>query len=166
MPARFFVAERLLMTLWVGALWAIGYLAVPVLFHSLERQVAGEIAGTMFSIVSGIGLFCGVILLWGVLGHLGRAALGQWRFWLLAGMWVIVLVGAVVLQPMMQDLKEQGLSPGSAVTADFGRLHGISSGLYMVTSLGGLILVVFGVYPPSSASVTLRSFDDDRREGT
>ena len=40
--ALWFVA----ITLWVGGLWAIGYIAAPVLFSSLgDRQLAGVVAG-------------------------------------------------------------------------------------------------------------------------
>ncbi|MEO8342514.1 MAG: DUF4149 domain-containing protein, partial [Gallionella sp.] len=39
-------------TAWVGGLWAIGYLAVPVLFYAQpDRQLAGLLAGQMFALV-------------------------------------------------------------------------------------------------------------------
>jgi hypothetical protein len=38
------------LTAWVGSLWAIGYLAVPILFHAQpDRQLAGMLAGQMFT---------------------------------------------------------------------------------------------------------------------
>ena len=56
--------EQLLVTLWVGSLWAIGYLAVPILFSTLDdRMLAGMLAGKMFTAVSFIGLGCGTALL-------------------------------------------------------------------------------------------------------
>ena len=58
------IGERIILTLWVGSLWAIGYLAVPVLFHSLDsRTLAGELAASMFTLVNGLGLVCGGLLL-------------------------------------------------------------------------------------------------------
>ncbi|MEO6697586.1 MAG: hypothetical protein ABIN45_06265, partial [Gammaproteobacteria bacterium] len=57
-------------------------------------------------------------------------------------------IGEFMLQPMMQALKAatpQGFVPGSAEAARFGMLHGISSTLFLVTSLLGLALVVFGL---------------------
>ena len=45
--ALYFIA----ITLWVGGLLAIGYIAAPVLFASLgDRQLAGMIAGRLFAI--------------------------------------------------------------------------------------------------------------------
>ena len=44
-------------TLWVGGLWAIGYIAVPALFSSLGgRQLAGMVAGKLFSLIGWVGL--------------------------------------------------------------------------------------------------------------
>jgi hypothetical protein len=43
-------------SLWVGALWAIGYLAAPVLFAMLDdRAMAGRVAGVMFTYVGWVG---------------------------------------------------------------------------------------------------------------
>ena len=47
-----FAGERLLLTLWVGSLWAIGYLAVPLAFATLDTQVAAEYAATLFYAVN------------------------------------------------------------------------------------------------------------------
>ena len=59
----FMVGERILLTLWVGGLWAIGYIAAPTLFAMLDdRKLAGALAGQMFHIISYIGLVCGTLL--------------------------------------------------------------------------------------------------------
>ena len=139
----FMALERAVQTLWVGALWAIGYLAVPILFSSLDdRQLAGELAGYMFTGVNLIGTVSGVMLL--VIGFAvaGNRWLKMRRAWVLVGMWILVLISAFVLQPMMQELKSAGLMPGSDEAARFGMLHGISSVLYLITSLAGLYVVV------------------------
>ena len=47
---------------------------------------------------------------------------------------------------MMADLKAQGpIVPGSDSAAAFGLLHGISTGIYLLLSLLGLILVALGL---------------------
>ena len=47
------VGERVLLTLWVGGLWAIGYMVAPALFATLEdRALAGNLAGLMFEIIA------------------------------------------------------------------------------------------------------------------
>ena len=140
--------ERVLLTLWVGGLWIVGYLVAPVLFASLDdRQLAGKLAGEMFNLVSYVGLLTGALLLLSQLKDAGSAWQRRWRMWVLAAMLLLVIVGAFVLQPMMQELKLQGLLPGSEQAARFGLLHGVSSVLYLLTSLLGLSLVLAGIRP-------------------
>jgi hypothetical protein len=139
------IGERLLLTLWVGALWAIGYLAVPTLFAQLDdRVLAGLLAGRMFTLVSFLGLFCGGVLLLGTLLRQGRMALRSVRAWLLLVMLLLVGVGEFGLQPLMAQLKAQGLAEGSAQAAQFARLHGVASVLYLINSLCGLLLIGSG----------------------
>ena len=138
--------QRVLLTLWVGALWGVGYLAVPVLFQALpDRMLAGALAGRMFHWVSLLGLVAGGLLLLSTAWGAGRRWPRCWRLWVLAGMLALVLVGELALQPAMADLKAQGLAPGSAAAARFGRLHGLASVLYLLTALGGLALVAAGL---------------------
>jgi len=148
-----FIVEKILLTLWVGSLWSIGYIAAPVLFMILDdRQLAGKLAGQMFHIVSYVGLVSGIILLLSQL----RSFRLHWRLWVIVVMLVAVACGEFLLQPMMETLKSQGLVEGSAVRRQFGILHGVASIIYMLESLLGLILVMFGMH----ASVT----DDSRNE--
>ena len=137
------ISERILLTLWVGGMWVIGFVVAPVLFKMLERQVAGNVAGQLFTIMSYIGLVCGVLLLTSMLYRLGLSHWLQWRVLLLIGMLLIVIIGQFVLQPMMAELKATGLI-GEA-RAQFGRLHGISSLLFTINCLAGLALVTFGL---------------------
>jgi len=96
----------------------------------------------MFTGVNMIGTVSGVVLL--VIGFAvaGNRWLTRRRAWAIAAMWVLVLVGGFVLQPMMQELKTAGLLPGSDEAARFGMLHGVSSVLYLITSLLGLYVAV------------------------
>lgn len=117
-----------------------------------DRQLAGKLAGQMFHIVSYVGLVSGIILLLSQL----RSFRLHWRLWVIVVMLVAVACGEFLLQPMMETLKSQGLVEGSAVRRQFGILHGVASIIYMLESLLGLILVMFGMH----ASVT----DDSRNE--
>lgn len=131
--------EKILLTIWIGALWTIGFLVTPTLFASLEdRQLAGMLAGKMFTAVSYIGLFCGLVLL---LSEWKRSALFKTnkRFWLLILMLLLVIVGEFLIQPQMAELKQAGL----VLEAEFERLHGIATVLYMLNCLFGLILLIY-----------------------
>jgi hypothetical protein len=137
--------ERVLVTAWVGGLWAIGYIAAPTLFGVLDdRQLAGQLAGEMFHIINWLGMICGGLLLLVVLKRYGRA----WQFWVVLVMLILVLNNEFVLQPMMAELKAQGLVEGSAAKSRFGQLHGLSSAAYLAISILGLILVAVGFHKP------------------
>jgi hypothetical protein len=134
--------ERILLSLWVGALWAIGYLAVPTLFAALDdRMLAGMVAGKMFTGVSFIGIGCGTALL-ASFWMQSTTPLRERRVQLLLLMLLLVVIGEFVLQPQMAALKAEGIIEGSGAAARFGVLHGIASLLYLINSLTGIVLLV------------------------
>lgn len=131
--------------LWVGSLWAIGFIAAPTLFSALsDRQLAGMLAGRMFTVTAYVGLACGAYLLLYRLVSQGMAALKQGFFWLVFAMLVLTLIGHFGIQPILESLKLEG---GAArvmqgVVADrFARWHGIASVLFVIQSFLGLLLV-------------------------
>ena len=137
-------AEQVLLTLWIGSMWAIGYLAVPVLFRVLDdRMLAGMLAGKMFTLLNFLGLFCGVLLFVGLLLQQGRTVLSGWRSWMLVSMLLLICVVEFILQPQMAELKQLGLE--GEHLQQFRWLHGISSILFLLNSLAGLVLIVRGV---------------------
>ena len=145
-----FIGEQLSLTLWIGGMWIVGYLVAPVLFNMLDdRQLAGSLAGRMFTIMSYLGLVCGSFLIIGQLSQSGSGISSNWRFWLLCVMLVMIVIGQFVLQPMMSELRDAGLQGEAAST--FGKLHGISSALFLFNSLAGLILVVFRLHADSAS---------------
>src|SRR5690625_7569521 len=82
--------ERILLTLWVGALWAVGYIAAPVLFGILDdRTLAGQLAGGMFTRVAMLSMVAGSSLLLAQL--LRRRPL--WRSVVVVIMLMLIAVG-------------------------------------------------------------------------
>lgn len=132
--------------LWVGSLWAIGFIAAPTLFSTLaDRQLAGMLAGRMFTVTAYVGMACGVYLLFYRLVTQGVTALKQAFFWLVFAMLVLTLVGHFGIQPILEGLKLQGGAADvmhSVVADRFARWHGIASILFIVQSLLGLVLVL------------------------
>lgn len=136
----------LAITAWVGGLWVIGYLAVPVLFYTQpDRELAGELAGEMFIKLGYLGIVCGMYLLIRQAGMHGRAVLRQRLFWVVAVMLLLTLVLQFCIQPVMADLKEQALPLDvmhSEMAGRFKMLHGVSSVIYLMESLLGAFLVI------------------------
>ena len=138
----FQISEKILLTIWVGGMWAIGYIVAPVLFQMLDKPVAGNVAGQLFTIMSYIGLFASVALILNIVINQGFNT-KHWQLLTLIAMFIIVVVGQFILQPMMAELKVVGLTELNR--PEFGRLHGIASVLFLINSLAGLALVVAGL---------------------
>jgi len=142
--------ERVLLTLWVGGLWVSGLAFAPTLFANFDRQLAGDVAGRLFSSMSQVGLVCGFVLL--VLA-LHRSSKRFWRDWqvvVLATMLVILLVGEYGVATRMRELKALAILQDNAAASlwsEFGRLHVVSSTLYLIECVLGLVLVVSGLRP-------------------
>lgn len=133
-------------TLWVGALWAVGYIAAPTLFYHLpDRQLAGSLAGGMFTIVAYIGMACGAYLLLNRITKFGGQAFKQGFFWAALLMLLFTIAGHFGIAPMMAKLKADALPSDvmHSVFADrFQTWHGMASIAYAIQSVLGLVLVL------------------------
>lgn len=133
--------------LWVGGLWAIGYLAAPVLFASLgDRQLAGIVAGKLFALIGWVGLGSAAYLLIFLVSHWRGQVFKRAVFWLVILMALMVAASQFGIQPLMAQLKADALPREvmeSVLRDRFATWHGISSILYLVQSLLGLWLVVW-----------------------
>ncbi|NWG39094.1 MAG: DUF4149 domain-containing protein [Hydrogenophilaceae bacterium] len=134
-----------LLVLWVGGLWAIGYIAAPTLFAQLsDRQLAGNLAGELFKWIAWVGIIAGTYLLLFRLGRQGFQALKQAYFWIVLVMLLLTLGQHFGIQPVMQALKDQAMPQAvmeSAFRSRFAAWHGVSSIVYLIESVLGLILV-------------------------
>lgn len=133
-------------TFWVGALWAIGYLAAPTLFRVLDdRVLAGRLAGEMFSWVAWLGMSAAAYLLVFLALRKESAAFKSSVFWLVLVMLVLTAAGHFGIQPIMAQLKIDSLPREvmeGALRDRFVAWHGVSSIVYLIQSVLGLFLVV------------------------
>ncbi|BBP03968.1 membrane protein [Sulfuriferula plumbiphila] len=137
---------RIAVTLWVGGIWAIGYITAPVLFSSLaDKQLAGNLAGHMFTVMAYVSMVCGFYLIIQRLAAFGSSAPKQAFFWVALVMLLLTLGGHFGIQPIMENLKERAMPQAvmeSIFRDRFARWHGISSIVYLVQSLLGLVLIL------------------------
>jgi hypothetical protein len=139
----------LLITIWVGSLWTIGYLVAPTLFATLDdRALAGTIAGKLFRIESWLTVACALLLIGSWLGQVpgtdAERVVRKTVLWLAAGMLACTVIGYFGLQPFMGALREsaQGGVMSETARKQFGMLHGISSVFYLIQSILGVGLVL------------------------
>lgn len=138
-----YTGERLFLTLWVGALWAIGYLAVPMAFVSMDTTTAGEYAGRLFQAVNILGIVSAVMLLiarWFRQGF--QTFYRYWRTTIIVLMLLISVLFMAYLQPEMQQMKAMGIASSEAIAIRFNAFHKYSEMLYLLLSLFGLLLVL------------------------
>lgn len=142
---------------WVGGLAALGAIAAPTLFASLAshdptggRELAGVVFGLIFMHFQYAAWAAGAVLLL----SLGlRALLGprprrfKLRIWVGVGMLVASMVTVLLITPRIEAIRTSVTGPVAALPDQdprkvaFGRWHGLSSGLMLVTILSGLGLL-------------------------
>jgi uncharacterized membrane protein len=151
------VASLVVLSLWIGGLAVLGLVAAPVIFATLEahdpaggRALAGLVFGAIFGRFQDWTWVLGAALIM-LLG--ARALLGPrprrlgWRLWTIAGMLALSLFTAFVLAPRIDGIRRE--TSGSVSTLpdtdprkqEFGRLHGLSSVIMLVTLAGGVGLL-------------------------
>jgi Domain of unknown function (DUF4149) len=135
----------IIITLWVGALWMTG-LTAYVLFDTLQdKQLAGSLAGKLFTIVSYIGLASAFYLLIQRLLDYGTSALKQSYFWAVLFMLLLILAGHFGIQPILAQLKIDALPNNvmqSVFASRFKTWHGVASVAYLAECLLGFVLVL------------------------
>ncbi len=140
-----FRLSLIIMTLWAGALWMTG-ISAYVLFDSLQdKQMAGMLAGKLFTVVSYIGMVSGFYLLIQRLVQDGTSSMKQAFFWSVFVMLLLVLAGNFGIQPILESLKSQALPADvmQSVFADrFRNWHGVASVAYLIECLLALVMVL------------------------
>ncbi len=136
----------LAITAWVGAMWGVGFLAVPVLFQTLlDKMLAGLLAGKMFTLVAYVGMISACYLLLHQLAVSGRSALRLTIFRVAGVMLLLTLISQFGIQPIMTELKAQALPADvlhSVYAGRFETLHHVASTLYLIESLLGIVLIL------------------------
>lgn len=133
-------------TLWVGGLWTIGFIAAPSLFASLkDRVLAGELAGNLFGLIAWVGMACGAYLLAYLSVRRHASLFRSWEFWLVLVMLALAIVVHFWIQPILAQLKSAALPLSvmdSPVKSRFVAWHGAATGLFVLQCLLGAALVL------------------------
>lgn len=133
------------LTLWIGGLWAIGYIVAPTLFSTLaDRALAGSLAGKLFTLIAYAGIGCAIYLLVFRLARFGGACFKHAIFWIVLVMLGLTVAGEFGVQPILASFKNQALPKEvmeSVFRDRFAAWHGVASVLYLIVSGLGVLLV-------------------------
>ena len=142
----------LAVTAWVGALWTVGLMVAPTLFHYLpDRTLAGSLAGRLFTYTALLGIGCGIYLVLFRLVRFGSQAFRHGFFWLALSMLVLVIVGEFAVQPILHALHAEAMPKQvmeSMLRERFSTWHGVASGLYIIECVLGVGLVLLQARAP------------------
>jgi hypothetical protein len=149
-------AALLILAVWIGGLVALGAIAAPNIFRVLEtldphggRDAAGRVFGAVFDQFQRLSWVLGGVL---TLLLITRKMLGppprlfSLRIVALSIMLTISVTTAIVISPRIVEIRDgspggvSALSSADPRKVEFGRLHGMSSGLMLVTLLAGVFL--------------------------
>jgi hypothetical protein len=145
------------LALWIGGLVALGAIGAPTIFSVLElrdavhgREIAGLVFGTVFERFQYVALALAAI----VGASLGaRAAIGprprhfKLRLWTLLGLLALGAATAFEIAPRIDAIRTSVNGPVANLPDTdprrvlFGRLHGASSGVMLLTIVAGLGLL-------------------------
>lgn len=126
--------ESILLTLWIGTLWCIGFLVAPILFSVIDdRALAGTLAGKLFSVGAVTGLIAGSV--WLALRRLRGGSLTDGPALLAFTTLALLALGEGLVQPLASAARAAG-------GTDFARWHGLASLLWLGACVAGLALVV------------------------
>ena len=142
---------------WVGGLMVLGFVVAPELFATLQqhdpaagRELAALTFGEIFKQFQVLALVAGGLTLL----SLGlRAAIGPRprrmaiRIWVMVAMVVATVTTRFLIAPAIDRIREETDGPVASLPVDsssrvlFGRLHGASTGLMLLTLVGGVWLI-------------------------
>lgn len=142
---------------WIGGLVVLGAVAAPLLFAVLQQHdpVGGrELAAATFGVIfERFQLFAGLAGIFLLISIGFRAALGPRprrfgvRMWVAALMLAGCLFTVLVITPRVRAIAASVSGPVASLPSDdarrlaFGRWHGVSSGLMLVTIVAGVALL-------------------------
>ena len=103
--------------------------------------MAGSMAGYLFLLLGRAGLVS-VLILVALYYFIDQA---KWRFAVLLLIAILISINLYILAPEIAVLREtagNALQKGTEIYSRFAMLHGLASGLYLLVSLLGLLLVI------------------------
>lgn len=138
----------LVLSLWIGGHAFFSFVIGPRLFAALSRPEAGRAVAAIFPAYFTMGAICGaVILMLTILNRNAAWAPGKMGVLLAGAALGLTLLGGLVLQPKLHDLRTQiyaGAEPlpeGDPVRKSFAKWHGVSLLINFGVLISGIALI-------------------------
>jgi hypothetical protein len=147
-PSVLSAFRLVLIALWCGLTWTIGYVVAPTLFRMLDNPaLAGNLAGALFRFQAYASLLIGVLIMCLSARAPGprdahRRLRSQTDVRLALAMLLANLLGYFALQPFMHAAREAMAADYAMAHGRFAALHAASAVAYLMQSVLGLWLLM------------------------
>jgi hypothetical protein len=135
---------KILVSLWVGALWWMMLVAV-VLFEKIPTNfLAGLVAAELFKYLSYVGFVVTVIFMLSNFNREGFSFIKKGIFWIVFVMLSILLINYFGIHPFLETMKVKAMPKEvmESIFADrFAAWHGVSSVAYLINAILGIFLI-------------------------
>ncbi|MBI5816179.1 MAG: DUF4149 domain-containing protein [Nitrospinae bacterium] len=137
--------------IWTGSIVFFSFIGAPAVFKALDRQTAGDVVGEIFPKYFLLGQsLCALAL--ASLAYIGHTLDAFGNSAVRAGIAILIVMGAIAVYsgnvngPEAREVKrlvrvEQDAAKKEELRKKFGRLHGISVILNIITLALGLVLL-------------------------
>lgn len=138
--------SKIAMTFWLGGIWMVGLVVLPIIFRSLDPVSASNIAAEILNIVAYIGIICLLIALIEVIINHKFALIKTRRFWYILAMSSILIINYFAIFPIIHRLRDKlsmvahQIINIQANVFDF--WHSISAILYAVICIIGVLYLI------------------------
>lgn len=136
----------LLISSWFGIHIMGGYIVAPILFKNLQITQAANIAGTLFTVSSYVGLFAWILAFWQIRqthNHLMYRPKKRLDLWLSALLVLSIGINQFLITPVIEAFKSGTTNwLMELMNHSFGVWHGISQTIYLITTILGIILLL------------------------
>jgi hypothetical protein len=138
--------SKIAMTFWLGGIWMIGLIVLPILFRTLDLITASNIAGQLLNIVAYVGIVSLIIALIEVIINHRLSLFKTKRFWYIIAMGFILVVNYFAIFPTIYRLREKLSTVAHQIislqnnTFDF--WHSLSAILYIITCIIGVLYLI------------------------
>ncbi|VAW77524.1 hypothetical protein MNBD_GAMMA12-1486 [hydrothermal vent metagenome] len=139
-----FIFQIFLVSLWNGGSLITAYLAVPVIFSTLKPKtdLAGTIAGNIFSVMSWLGLTITLVLLISFIVQGGIKSLVKRPSALVITSSLLLSINHFFIHPLVVISRAQRAGGDADAARTFAWLHGSASLIFLVISILGIWLLI------------------------
>lgn len=138
--------SKISITLYLGGIWTIGIVVLPLLFHTLDPITASELTSQILNITAYIGIIALIINLIDVIKNHKFALFKTKKFWYIIVMSSILIVNYFAIFPIVYNLRHKLSIIAHQVIASqnniFDFWHSLSAIFFIINCIIGILYLL------------------------